>query len=66
MPINNSNKISAGMILGTGIKYDFSRFKIGIRADYYLEFTKTLGMMRTSTFTFNLFFSKKFSNINRT
>lgn len=31
---------SFGLLLGTGLKYDVSRLQFGLRADYYLDFTK--------------------------
>jgi len=32
------NAFSVGLILGGGIKYNLTRFQIGLRADYYLNF----------------------------
>ena len=56
--------ISIGLILGAGIKYDISNLQIGLRADYYLNFTKVAdwtiensgdgGKISVNTFTINL------------
>ena len=34
------NSVSIGLILGAGVKYDISNLQLGLRADYYLDFTK--------------------------
>ena len=31
---------SIGLLLGGGVKFDFSKIQLGLRADYYLNFTK--------------------------
>lgn len=38
--INELNIISFGLILGGGLKYDMAAFQIGLRADYYFDFTR--------------------------
>ncbi len=38
--IDELKKTSLGVILGGGIKYDLSKIQLGLRADYYLNFTK--------------------------
>lgn len=62
--INKLNKISAGLILGAGLRFDVSNMELGLRADYYLDFTKVAewtgdlpnfsGEIKTNTFTLNL------------
>ena len=34
------NKYNVGLIFGGGMKYDLSKFQIGLRADYYMNFIK--------------------------
>jgi len=34
------NSVSIGMLLGGGIKYDINKLQLGVRYDYYLNFTK--------------------------
>lgn len=56
--------ISVGLILGGGLKYDISNLQFGLRADYYLDFTKVAdwsientgnsGEVTVNTFTLNL------------
>jgi len=58
------NSTSAGLLLGGGIKYDISKIQFGLRADYYLDFTKVadwtientenIGEVTVNTFTINL------------
>jgi len=61
------NKTSIGLLLGGGLKYDYSRFQFGLRADYYLDFKKFskiaewaqesnrfAGEISVKTFTINL------------
>ncbi|WP_442267602.1 outer membrane beta-barrel protein [Tenacibaculum sp. ZS6-P6] len=38
--INELKRTSLGLIFGGGLKYDTSNFQLGLRADYYLDFTK--------------------------
>jgi len=38
--INELNNISYGLLIGGGIKYEFTKFQIGLRYDYYLDFDK--------------------------
>jgi len=38
--INELNNISYGLLIGGGIKYEFTKFQIGLRCDYYLDFDK--------------------------
>ena len=55
---------SIGLILGGGLKYDISNLQFGLRADYYLDFTKiadwpienteSRGEVSVNTFTVNL------------
>lgn len=55
---------SYGLLLGGGIKYNLSRIQLGIRADYYYNFTpvaewepfehNTGGVVKNNTFTLNL------------
>ena len=57
---------SIGLILGGGLKYDISNIQFGLRADYYLDFTKIAdwtiqntgkgGEVTVNTFTINLTF----------
>jgi len=37
--IGELNSTELGLILGGGIKYDISNIQLGLRADYYLDFT---------------------------
>ncbi len=53
-----------GLLLGGGIKYEFSKLQIGLRSDYYLNFTKVAewsiqqagiaGEVTVNTFTINM------------
>jgi hypothetical protein len=53
-----------GLILGGGVKYDISNLQLGLRADYYFDFTKIAdykneetgirGETTVNTFTINL------------
>jgi len=61
--LDNLNSVSVGLILGGGIKYDISNLQFGLRADYYLDFTKVadwsaenarIGGGSVNTFTINL------------
>ena len=55
---------SIGLILGGGLKYNISNLQFGLRADYYLDFTKVanwttensenVGKISVNTFTINL------------
>jgi opacity protein-like surface antigen len=58
-------KSSFGLILGGGLKYDLSNLQFGLRADYYLDFSKKIadwtfdnpgtgGSISVNTFTINL------------
>jgi hypothetical protein len=38
--IDGFKKVSFGLLLGAGLKYDLSQWQIGVRADYCLNFTK--------------------------
>ena len=44
------NKLSYGINLGAGIKYQFSRFQIGIRGDYLLNFKNISDYIVTTSF----------------
>jgi len=58
------NGLNYGVVLGGGLKYDWSRFQIGIHADYYLNFNNIAdwsletsyysGTVSDNTFTINL------------
>lgn len=56
------NKYTWGMIFGGGAKYDVSKLQFGLRADYYLDFTKVAdwksngvtGDISTKTFAVSL------------
>lgn len=57
------NSLNYGFILGSGLKYDWSRFQIDIHAHYYLNFNKIAdrpaemsdhGTISDKTFTINL------------
>jgi hypothetical protein len=58
------NNVAIGLILGGGLKYDYSNLQFGLRADYYIDFTKvadwkieetnTEGEVTVNTFTINL------------
>jgi hypothetical protein len=37
--IDELNSISIGLIFGGGLKYDISNLQVGLRTDYYLDFT---------------------------
>jgi len=38
--IKELKNTSIGLIIGSGLKYSISNFQIGLRADYYFDFTK--------------------------
>lgn len=38
--IHGLNVLSLGLTLGCGVKYELLKFQIGLRTDYYLNFTK--------------------------
>lgn len=62
--IDELKRISIGLILGAGLKFDISNLQFGLRADYYLDFTKVAdwtienseisGKVTVNTFTINL------------
>ncbi|MBE0637890.1 MAG: hypothetical protein IH598_05170 [Bacteroidales bacterium] len=62
--IDELNYLAIGMILGGGLKYDYSNLQFGFRADYYVDFTNVAdwkieetgieGEVNVSTFTINL------------
>lgn len=62
--IDELKSISLGLIFGGGFKYDISRFQVGLRAEYYFDFTKVAkwtldgdgkgGEVTVNTFTINL------------
>ena len=62
--LNELKSTSIGLILGGGFKYDMSKIQLGLRADYYLDFTKIAdwtiaqssrgGEVTVKTFTINL------------
>ncbi|HBZ67986.1 MAG TPA: hypothetical protein DEO70_14220 [Bacteroidales bacterium] len=62
--IDELKSISVGLIFGGGLKYDISNLQFGLRADYYLDFTKIAdwsiestgnnGEVTVNTFTLNL------------
>ena len=62
--IDELKSTSIGLILGGGLKYDISNLQFGLRADYYLDFTKVAdwtientgngGEVTVNTFTINL------------
>jgi len=62
-------KIAFGLIMGAGVKYDRSKMQYGLRADYYLDFTKIAewssdetglsGEIMASVFTVTLSFGLK-------
>ncbi len=62
--IDELKSTSIGLILGGGLKYDISNLQFGLRADYYLDFTKVAdwtientgngGEVTVKTFTINL------------
>jgi len=62
--IDELKSTSFGLILGGGLKYDISNLQFGLRADYYLDFTKVAdwtientgngGEVTVNTFTINL------------
>ncbi len=64
--INALEKYNIGLILGGGIKYNFSKIQIGLRADYYLNFNKIAdwpaeignlgGSVKDKTMSINLIF----------
>ena len=43
------NTFSVGLLLGGGLKYDIYNFQFGIRADYYVDFTKVADWTIPST-----------------
>jgi len=61
---NDLKTISFGLILGAGVKYNISKFQLGLRADYFLDFTKVAdwsvttnrvaGDISANTFSINL------------
>jgi hypothetical protein len=61
--------ISYGAIFGLGFKFKFSKFQLGLRADYYINFNKIAkwpagtrtsgGTVTDETFTVNLTFGFK-------
>ena len=67
---NGLKNTSIGLILGGGLKYDLSNLQLGLRADYYLDFSKVAdwtientvngvntvggGEISVNTFTINL------------
>ncbi|NJN25986.1 MAG: PorT family protein [Cyclobacteriaceae bacterium] len=61
--IDELKSTSIGLILGGGLKYDISNLQFGLRADYYLDFTKVAdwtientgngGEVTVNTFTIN-------------
>ena len=62
--IDELKSTSIGLLLGGGLKYDISSLQFGLRADYYLDFTKVAnwtientgngGEVTVNTFTINL------------
>ncbi|WP_299680591.1 outer membrane beta-barrel protein [uncultured Tenacibaculum sp.] len=68
--INELKRTSLGLIFGGGLKYDISNFQLGLRADYYLDFTKVAnwetesspngGEVTVDTFTINLTIGYRF------
>ena len=62
--LDELKSISIGLILGGGLKYEISNLQFGLRADYYLDFTKIAnwtiedsgveGKVSVNTFTINL------------
>lgn len=62
--IDELKSTSFGLILGGGLKYDISNLQFGLRADYYLDFTKVAdwtientgngGEVTVNTITINL------------
>lgn len=62
--INELQSTSIGLILGGGLKYNISNLQLGLRTDYYLNFTKVAdwtnesngvkGEVTVNTFTVNL------------
>ena len=62
--LDGLKKYSIGLLMGGGLKYDFSNLQVGLRADYYLDFTKVAdwtiestgngGEVTVNTFTINL------------
>ena len=67
--IGTLKKISVGIILGGGIKYDLNKFQLGLRYDYLLNFNNIAewkvetsdvsGEITDNTFTVNLTFGYK-------
>ncbi len=67
--LDELNKISTGFIVGGGLKYEISSLQLGLRADYYLDFTPIAdwtieetgksGEIKSNTFTLNLIFGYK-------
>jgi hypothetical protein len=61
---NELNKLSAGLLLGAGVKVNLSDFQLGLRADYYLNFNPVAdwraltpnngGQIKVSTFAISL------------
>lgn len=62
--INELKKSTFGLILGVGLRYDLSKFHLGLRSDYYYDFTKIAdwtidntaigGEVTANTYTINL------------
>jgi len=70
--VNTLKNYSIGLILGAGLKYDISNFQIGLRADYYVNFTEIAHFTQimsnftpssekitANTYTINLIFGYK-------
>lgn len=67
--IDELNNVAAGLILGGGLKYELEKLQFGLRADYYLDFTKIAdwyieetmveGVIEINAFTINLTFGYK-------
>lgn len=62
--INALNKVSTGLLLGAGLRFDISNFQVGLRSDYYLNFNDIAswptssnnvgGKVTDNTFTVNI------------
>ncbi len=62
--INELKKYTFGLIIGVGLRYDLSKFHLGLRSDYYYDFTKIAdwtfdntgigGEVTANTYTINL------------
>ena len=44
----NINKFSTGVLLGAGIKYNFSKIQIGFQADYFMNFNRIVNQPSSS------------------